>query len=68
MLFLFTRGVLKKVNVLTEKRQVQVSDKKSWTDQFKGYGVHIYETDIFFSFMWKYYKDPTVAQTDPAKK
>jgi hypothetical protein len=62
------KGVLTKVNVQTETRQLPVADKTSWTDQFEGYGVHIYETDIYYSFMSRYYKDPTIAKTEPAKK
>jgi hypothetical protein len=60
-------GVLTKVNVLTENRQLQVSNKNTWVDNFEGYGVHIYETDAFFSFMRRYYKDPTAPAT-PQKK
>jgi hypothetical protein len=59
-------GVLSKVKVLTENRDVQVANKNSWTDNFEGYGVHIYETDIFFSFMRRYYKDPN-APANPAR-
>jgi hypothetical protein len=61
-------GVLTKVNVLTENRQLKVSDKTSWTDQFEGYGVHIYETDIYYGFLNRYFKDPTVTTAEPAKK
>jgi hypothetical protein len=53
-------GVVTKVNVLNENRKIEVKENKSWTDQFEPYGVHIYETDMFFSNMRRYYKDPTV--------
>jgi hypothetical protein len=62
------RGVLTKVKVLTEGRDLPVLENTSWTDQFEGYGVHIYETDIYFSFMKRYYKDPLAVKADPAKK
>ena len=49
---------LTKVNVLTENRDIEVFDNISWIDDFEGYGVHIYETDIYFNFMRRYYDKP----------
>jgi len=37
---------------------LRVNDNRLWTDDFEGYGVHIYETDIYFSFMRRYYEKP----------
>jgi len=51
-------GQLTRVSVLTEDRDLKVNDNRSWTDDFEGYGVHIYETDIYFSFMRRYYEKP----------
>ena len=47
-----------KVNVLFENREASVSDNISWTDEFEGYGVHVYETDIYYRFMRRYYEPP----------
>jgi hypothetical protein len=60
-------GHLTKVKVLPEERELAATNKTSWTDQIEGYGVRIYETDIFFSFMRRYYKDPIPASTTPAR-
>jgi hypothetical protein len=49
---------LTKVRALTENRVLEVTDNISWKDDFDGYGVHIYETDIYFNFMRRYYKKP----------
>ena len=49
---------LTKVYALTENRTLEVEDKIAWTDNFDGYGVHIYETDIYFNFMRRYYQKP----------
>jgi len=51
------RGVVTKVNVLEENREIKVSSNNAWTDSFEGYAVHIYETDIYYSFMRRYYKE-----------
>jgi len=51
-------GQLTQVKVLTENRELVVVDNSSWTDDFEGYGVHIYEADIYFSFMRRYYEKP----------
>ena len=51
---------LTKVYALTENRALEVEDKIAWTDNFDGYGVHIYETDIYFNFMRRYYKKPVL--------
>jgi hypothetical protein len=51
-------GLLTGVRVLAEDRELEVIDNRSWTDNFEGYDVHIYETDIYFSFMRRYYKKP----------
>ena len=53
-------GQLTQVNVLTEERQIPVADHISWTDSFEGYGVHLYETDIYYSFMRRYYEKSAV--------
>jgi hypothetical protein len=52
------QGQLTKVKVLTEDRVLAVSENKSWVDDFEGYDVHIYETDLYFSFMRRYYDNP----------
>lgn len=49
---------LTKVDVLTEDRDIAVTENISWTDDFNGYGVHIYETDIYYNFMRRYYEKP----------
>ena len=49
---------LTRVRALTEKRDLKVHDKILWKDDFDGYGVHIYETDIYFNFMRRYYQKP----------
>lgn len=51
-------GQLTHVKVLAEDRDLEVIDNTSWKDDFEGYGVHIYETDIYFSFMRRYYEKP----------
>jgi hypothetical protein len=52
------QGQLTKVKVLAEDRALTVSENKSWVDDFDGYDVHIYETDLYFSFMRRYYDNP----------
>lgn len=51
-------GRLTGVKVLEEDRTIAVADGTNWRDRFEGYGVHMYETDIYFSFMRRYYKEP----------
>ena len=52
-------GKLTKVNdVFDENRSMHVLGGNSWTDDFEGYGVQIYKTDIYFSFMRRYFDDP----------
>ncbi len=46
------------VKVLFENREADVTENFSWTDEFEGYGVHIYETDIYYRFMRRYYDSP----------
>ena len=52
------QGQLTRVKVLMENRDLEVTDNRLWMDDFDGYEVHIYETDIYFSFMRRYYKKP----------
>ncbi len=49
---------LTRVKALTEARDLEVNDNISWTDDFDQYGVHIYETDLYFNFMRRYYEKP----------
>lgn len=50
------QGQLTQVKVLFEDRELDIANNSSWTDDFEGYDVHIYETDIYFSFMRRYYE------------
>ncbi len=47
-----------KVNVVRENREIPVKGNMSWTDHFEGYAVHIYETDLFYRFLRRYYDNP----------
>jgi hypothetical protein len=51
-------GRLTRVKVLEEDRDITVENGNTWADRFEGYGVHLYETDIYFSFMRRYYREP----------
>ena len=46
------------VKGLFEDRDIPVENNMSWTDHFEGYGVHVYETDIYYRFMRRYYQNP----------
>jgi len=49
---------LSKVEVLFENRTISPGADKSWSDDFAGYDVHLYKTDLEYRFMFKLMRSP----------